>query len=175
VLWYLDREDGEALPARPPSPTIPNPGAPQAPETLEFAAAVNRVIDGDTIEVVLAGTEVRVRLIGVDAPETVTPDRPVECFGPEAAYFALLSLSNQTVALEADATQGDTDQFGRTLAYVWLPNGQMFNWLAVQAGYAREATFAEPYRYQASFRRAEAEARQAGRGLWDPAGCAAGG
>lgn len=124
------------------------------------AQLVERVVDGDTIIVQGVG---RVRLIGVDTPETVHPRRPVECFGKEASAFAKRLLEGQRARLEYD--QERTDRYGRTLAYVHLPNGTFANAEIVRQGYGHAYT-RFPFRYLEEFRRYEREARQGGRGLW---------
>ncbi|MCY4602166.1 MAG: thermonuclease family protein [Acidobacteria bacterium] len=124
------------------------------------AQLVERVVDGDTIIVQGVG---RVRLIGVDTPETVHPRRPVECFGKEASAFAKRLLEGQRARLEYD--QERTDRYGRTLAYVHLPNGTFANAEIVRQGYGHAYT-RFPFRYLDEFRRYEREARQQGRGLW---------
>ncbi|MCS6880773.1 MAG: thermonuclease family protein [Oscillochloridaceae bacterium] len=140
------------------------------PEGLPAGQVVN-VVDGDTVDVRINGQVERVRLIGIDTPESVDPRQPVECFGREASARAAELLAGQTVFLEADATQADRDQFGRLLRYLWLPDGRMANYELIDQGYAFEYTFAVPYRYQAQFKAAEARARAEGRGLWSPATC----
>lgn len=132
---------------------------------------VDRVVDGDTVKVVIDGDEVTVRMIGIDTPETVKPDSPVECFGPEASDFAKQTLAGATVTLELDASQGATDQYGRTLAYVWVeqPEGglRLFNLAAVAGGYAVARQYGPtPYAWKEQFQSAERQARQAGAGLW---------
>ncbi|HEX9370404.1 MAG TPA: thermonuclease family protein, partial [Roseiflexaceae bacterium] len=105
------------------------PGGPASiaqPEGLPSAAVVE-VIDGDTVDVRLNGAVVRIRLIGIDTPEVVDPRRPVECFGREASTRAHELLDGQTVALEADPSQDDRDRYGRSLRYLWLPDGRLFN------------------------------------------------
>ena len=75
----------------------------------------------------LDGEYVSVRLIGMNTPETVKPGSPVECFGPESSEFAKAALTGEPVTLEFDDSQGMTDQYDRTLAYVWreLPDGSL--------------------------------------------------
>ncbi|NWF79853.1 MAG: thermonuclease family protein [Chloroflexi bacterium] len=134
-------------------------------------AQVLAIIDGDTVDIELAGRRERVRLIGIDTPESVAPDRPVECFAHEAAAKAAELLAGQTVFLEEDLSQDSRDRYGRLLRYLWLPDGRMANYELVAQGYAFEYTFAQPYRYQAQFKAAETQARAPGRGLWSPATC----
>jgi micrococcal nuclease len=122
---------------------------------------VVRVVDGDTI--VLDHNE-KVRLIGVDTPETVHPAKPVERFGHEASAFTTRRLQGQDVRLAFD--QQRRDRFGRTLAYVCL-NGHLVNEEIIREGYGF-AYVKYPYNaaLMARFRAAEASARTAGRGLW---------
>ena len=126
-------------------------------------AHVERVIDGDTIVVTARGREERVRYIGVNAPESVKPDSPVEHFGPEASEYNKRLVAGREVCLEQDVS--DTDRFGRWLRYVYL--GDVFvNEKIVRDGYARSTTFPPDVKHQALLQAAEREARQAGRGLW---------
>ena len=130
------------------------------------AQVVERVVDGDTIIVRGVG---RVRLIGVDTPETVSPGRPVEFFGREASAFAKRLLEGRSVRLEYD--QNRTDRYGRTLAYVHLADGTFVNAEIIRRGYGHAYT-RFPFRYRDRFRRFEREARDAGRGLWNPSAAA---
>ncbi len=129
----------------------------------------------------------RVRLIGIDTPETVDPRRPVECFGKEASSAATSLLQGRTVRLEADSTQDDRDQYDRLLRYLWiddpaappptvngLPAGtpRLANFELIARGYAHEYTFRTPYKYRDLFRQAEVYARQYLIGLWAPDTCA---
>ena len=124
------------------------------------AQIVERVVDGDTIIVAGVG---RVRLIGVDTPESVDPRRPVQFFGREASAFAKRLLEGKRVRLEYDQLR--TDRYGRTLAYVWLPDGSMANAEIVRRGFGHAYT-RFPFRYLEQFRKLEREARLAGHGLW---------
>ncbi|MGH8978069.1 MAG: thermonuclease family protein [Acidimicrobiia bacterium] len=129
------------------------------------------VVDGDTLKVD-APDRITVRVIGIDTPETVDPRRPVECFGREATARAHELLDGEDVTLESDPTQGEVDRFGRTLAYVWLPDGRSLGETLIREGYAFEYTYDTPYKYQAEYDAAEAAARDAERGLWAPDACA---
>lgn len=119
-----------------------------------------RVIDGDTIE--LDGKE-KVRLIGVDTPETVDPRRPVGYFGREASAFTRSLVEKRRVRLEYDQTR--TDRFGRTLAYVYREDGLFVNLEIIRQGYGFAYT-KYPFREMERFRSAEREARTARRGQW---------
>ena len=126
-------------------------------------ATVERVVDGDTIEVSPAVDGVsEVRLIGVDTPETYGGTEP---FGAEASTFTKQALSGQRVALELDAEK--IDPYSRLLAYIYLPGGEMFNEMLVEEGYAQVATFPPNVRYTDRFLEAQRQAREANRGLWD--------
>lgn len=105
----------------------------------------------------------RVRLIGVDTPETVHPTRGEEPYGREASNFTKDQLTDQTVRLEFDVEE--RDKYGRLLAYVWLDE-QMFNETLLQEGYAQLATYPPNVKYVERFKTAQKEARQAERGLW---------
>lgn len=119
-----------------------------------------RVVDGDTI--VLDGRE-RVRLIGVDTPETKDPRKPVQYFGKQASLFTERLVEGRRVRLEYD--QAREDRYGRTLAYVFLQNGTFVNLEIVRRGYGHAYT-KYPFRRMNEFRRAESEARRLGLGLW---------
>jgi micrococcal nuclease len=141
------------------------------PKGSTVQGVVTRVVDGDTVHVNVDGRDVDVRLIGINTPETVKPNSPVECFGPEASAFAKDVLTGQRVTLEFDASQGMTDRYDRTLAYVWR-TGQsgapvLFNLESVAGGYAYERQYGPvAYAWRDQFRAAQQEARAAGRGLW---------
>jgi len=136
-------------------------------------ATVDRVVDGDTVIVLLAdgAARERVRLIGVDTPETVEPGAPVDCFGPEASAFTTTTLPvGATVWLEADDSQGDADRYDRLLRYVWTPGGTMLNEELVAQGYGREDTYDDAYRWRDAFLAAQATAERDGAGLWGACG-----
>lgn len=133
---------------------------------------VARVIDGNTVDVNLNGHVERIRLIGINTPETVDPRKPVQCFGHEASDHAKQILTGQKVALEADPATGDRDKYGRLLRYVWLADNISFNLAQISQGYAHEYTYdSTPYRYQAQYKAAERSAREQNIGLWSPNTC----
>jgi micrococcal nuclease len=129
-------------------------------------AVVQRVVDGDTIVVSIAGRDERVRLIGVDTPESVDPRTPVQCFGKEASNFTTQLLPPGTVVrLERDVEA--RDRFDRLLAYVYrVSDGLFVNFELVRAGYAQVLTIPPNVAYAEEFRVAAAAAREAGTGLW---------
>ena len=131
-------------------------------------ARVARVVDGDTVLVRVGGAERRVRLLGVDAPESVTPDRPVECYGPQAGAAArALMPRGVRVGLATDPSQGDEDRFGRLLAEVTVAGEAVtVNERLVRQGAAEVFHGDGRGRLQPVLRAAEREARSARRGLW---------
>ena len=137
---------------------------PEPAEKAPLAAGdhqVEYVYDGDTL---LLATGERVRLIGVDTPETVKRDHPVEPFGPEATAFTRAFVGDGPVRLEFDRER--LDRYGRRLAYVWVGQ-RMLNEELLRAGLAR---FEPQYHYSETqkrrFRLAQSEAQAAKRGLW---------
>ena len=132
---------------------------------------VVKVVDGDTIDIDMNGTIERLRLIGMNTPETVDPRRPVECFGADASKKAKELLVGKKVKIVNDGTQGNRDKYGRLLRYVFLEDGTFFNLWMIQNGYAHEYTYAVPYAYQADFKQAEVYARENNLGLWDIGVC----
>lgn len=132
---------------------------------------VVKVVDGDTIDVFIDNKTERLRLIGIDTPETVDPRKSVQCFGKEASNKAKEMLLGQFVSLESDDTQGERDKYKRLLRYVFLPDGNNFNLYMISEGYAHEYTYDQPYKYQAEFKQAEVDARENSRGLWNSAAC----
>lgn len=135
------------------------------------AVQVIRVVDGDTVDVRIDGQSVRLRLIGIDTPESVDPRKPVQCYGIEASNYTKSLLLNQTVYLERDATQGEYDIYGRLLVYIWIDNTTLFNQRIIADGYAFEYTYRTPYRYQSMFKAAQQTARSTTAGLWSPTTC----
>ena len=126
---------------------------------------VVRVVDGDTI--VLSSGE-KVRLIGVDSPETVHPKKTVECYGEEAKEFTRSTVAGQKVRLvldDANSVRRHKDRYGRILGYVYLQSGLMLNAELIRRGFAHAYTLS-PFRYLIEFYRLEQEARSRGVGLW---------
>ena len=143
----------------------------QSEQIDEDGYKVVKVVDGDTLDVDIDGRKERLRLIGIDTPETVDPRKSVQCFGKEASSKAKEMLLGQFVSLESDDTQGERDKYKRLLRYVFLPDGTNFNLYMISEGYAHEYTYDQPYKYQAEFKQAEATARENSKGLWNPTVC----
>ncbi len=122
---------------------------------------VSRTIDGDTIR--LSNGE-RVRLIGVDTPETKHPRKPVQCFGKEASAFTRKMVQKRYITLEFDWQL--RDRYGRLLAYVYRSSDKFFlNYQLVRQGYGFAYT-RYPFKYMKKFVAAERYARQHKLGLW---------
>jgi micrococcal nuclease len=140
---------------------------PAAAEPRSAVAKVSRAVDGDTIEVLLDGRREDVRYIGVDTPETVKPDTPVQCFGPQASAFNHGLVEGRRVRLVFGVERRDV--YGRLLAYVYL--GERFvNAELVRRGLARTLTIAPNDRFAVRFERLQMRAARAGRGLWGACG-----
>ena len=126
---------------------------------------VVRVVDGDTI--VVSPNE-KVRLIGVDTPETVHPNKTVACFGKEAKQFTRDAVEGKTIRLVLDKVNSKRrhkDRYGRTLAYAYLADGTMLNAELIRQGYAHAYT-RFPFHYLVEFRQIERAARTEALGLW---------
>ena len=136
---------------------------------------VEYVVDGDTVDIEIGGTEERVRLIGINTPETHVEDGPPDCFGPEATEFTRSLLPQGTeVRLVRDVV--GRDDYGRLLAYVYLPAAAgaapiLVNAELVGRGLARTLTIAPNDALAPLFDRLAARAGRHGLGLWGGASC----
>ena len=131
-------------------------------------AVVRRVVDGDTLITRIDGADERVRMLGVDAPESVAENRPIECYGPQASARTKALLPKGTrVTLATDPTQGDRDQYGRLLAEVTAAGATItVNEQLIADGYAEVFRGDGRGRLQPRLRAAERSARDHHRGLW---------
>jgi micrococcal nuclease len=133
---------------------------------------VIKIVDGDTIDVLIENQEVRIRLLGINSPESVDPRRPVECFGKEASLYLKKLLENQVVTLVSDKNKPDQDEFGRLLRYVYRSDGLFINEAMIKNGYAYEYTYHdERYQFQNDFKNLEKSAQYSGSGLWGKDTC----
>jgi micrococcal nuclease len=132
-------------------------------EPREAVAYVIRAVDGDTIEVRVAGRDEYVRYIGVDTPETVKPGTPVQCFGPRAHRFDSRLVTHRRVRLVFGVEPHDI--YGRLLAYVHLGH-RFVNAELVRRGLARTLTIPPNDRFADLFNRLQKRASSRGRGLW---------
>lgn len=124
-------------------------------------AVVTQVVDGDTLDVRLAGGKrERVRLIGIDAAERGA------CFADQSAARARQLALSKPVVLRGDRTQDTRDRYGRLLAYVWLPGGRDLGYQLVAGGYARVYVYRTPFQRLGAYRTAEGRAKIATAGAW---------
>jgi micrococcal nuclease len=139
-------------------------------DVVVTTAEVLRVVDGDTIDIRddVRG-RLRIRVLGIDTPETKKPGYGVGCWGPEATEFAQSTMLGQRVALQPDPAQDRTDRYGRTLAYLVRADGFDYSVEAARAGTAKSYVYGGiPVSRYGDIEAAEAEARDATRGLWGP-------
>lgn len=134
------------------------------------AATVVQTVDGDTIDVDVAGTRERVRLIGIDTPETKHPTEPVECFGPEASdHLSGLLPPGTEIRLERDVEA--RDRYDRLLAYVYRAEDGLFvNLSQAEGGFADTLTFPPNVAHTEQIVAAVSAARAGGAGLWSACG-----
>ena len=133
---------------------------------------VVKVVDGDTIDLMINSKKERARLIGIDTPETVDPRKKVECFGLEASERAKEILNEKEVYIERDPSQSDRDRYGRLLRYIYLEDGTNVNKKMIEEGFAYEYTYDLPYKYQNEFKEAQERAIEKRAGLWADSVCA---
>jgi micrococcal nuclease len=133
-------------------------------------AFVLKVVDGDTVDIRDDNRgRLRIRLLGIDTPETKKPGYTVGCWGPEASEFPQSTLLGQRVAFITDPTQGMYDRYGRTLAYLDKADGWDYSIEAARVGAAHSYVYHNnPAERADQIAAAEQEAKTAGRGLWGP-------
>lgn len=136
-------------------------GAPAGP--AEATALVTRVVDGDTVEARIDGALEDIRYIGVDTPETVKPDTPVQCFGPRASAFNHRLVEGRRVRFVFGTERRDI--YGRLLAYAYL-GPRFVNAELLRRGLARTLAIPPNTRFASRFSRLESGAARDGVGLW---------
>lgn len=141
-----------------------------SPAASAGSGVVLRVVDGDTLVVDVEGADERVRLIGVDTPESVALERPVQCYGAEAsAELARLVPIGTEVRLERDEVA--RDQYGRLLAYLYRSADDLLvNLTLIEGGFADAVTYGDNEALYDVFTAAEARARADEVGLWGACG-----
>lgn len=133
-------------------------------------ATVVDIVDGDTLVADVGGRHERVRLLGIDTPESVAPNRPVQCFGEEASQQlkALLPPGSDITLIRDHEVR---DRYDRLLAYVVRTSDDLFvNLDLIAQGFAAVLIYEPNVHYEAVFRDAERAASQAGAGLWGVCG-----
>lgn len=126
---------------------------------------VTEIHDGDTISIDMEGQVERIRMIGVDTPETQDPRKNVQCFGKAASQFTKDLIGNNPVRLEADDLSTNRDRYDRLLRYVYIPDGRHVNAEIIKNGYGFAYTNF-PLTKSDEFKAHEAAARELGAGLW---------
>lgn len=142
---------------------------------LAANAEALRVVDGDTLVVKLDGEEGewKIRMLGINTPESVDPRRPVECFGKEASEKLARIMEVKRIRLEPDPQADERDKYGRLLRNVWLEDGTDVNALMVREGYAYAyLSFPLDRQRKAELKKLETEAKVSGVGLWATSTCA---
>ena len=135
-----------------------------SPQTKTTSAKVTGVTDGDTLYVLMNDRKEKVRLIGIDTPESVHRDHEKNTReGIIASKYTRQHLAGQQVELEFDAQE--RDKYGRLLAYVWVGD-TLFNNQLLEEGYAQIATYPPNVRYVDQFKETEKIARENQRGFW---------
>lgn len=140
--------------------TTPNQ-TPAPPGTYRIV----RFDDGDTIVVDMAGTEEKVRFIGVDTPEVHDPRKAVQCFGKAASEHTKSLIGSGPVKLETDPLSSNRDRYNRLLRYVYLSDGTLVNQAIIEQGYGF-AYLSFPFTKSDAFAEAQTTAREQNRGLW---------
>ena len=140
--------------------STPPSRAPTEATALTPNATLVKVVDGDTVVVIVNGRKERVRLIGIDTPETKKPNTPVQCFGPEASAFTAALLPKGT-ALYLERDVEPRDPYDRLLAYVYLADGTFVNLEIARQGYAHVLTIAPNIAHTSEFVHAADDARAA--------------
>jgi micrococcal nuclease len=126
---------------------------------------VSDFADGDTITVDMNGTQEKIRMIGVDTPETHDPRKAVQCFGQAASDFTKNLIGTNPVRLEADPLGSNRDRYDRLLRYVYLPDGRLVQAEIIKQGYGFAYT-SFPFGKSDEFKQYEKEARETSKGLW---------
>jgi micrococcal nuclease len=127
--------------------------------------SVAHFVDGDTIAVNMNGRVEKVRLVGVDTPETHKPNTPVQCYGPAAAAYTKNTIGSQKVRLVSDSKSTDRDRYDRLLRYIYLSDGHLLNEELIKGGYGFYYPYF-PFSKSTEFAAAQSAARAAHRGLW---------
>jgi micrococcal nuclease len=159
VVFALLAAGGGGLLSRDSGPAEQGPGQ-------RLDGQVTKIVDGDTIHVLIGGRREKIRYIGVDTPETHKPGTPVQCYGRAASAFNARLVAGRRVELRTDAEA--RDRYGRLLAYVYRrPDGLFVNAELVRRGFATILTIPPNVAHAEEFLALQRAARQAGRGLWD--------
>lgn len=150
-------------------PAAHSPAAPvPLPPGTYVAAVVTEVVDGDTLHVSVGGGPDKVRVIGIDTPETNRPATPLECFALAATGAAKTLLPRGSeIRLQLDPTQAKRDRFDRLLAHVFLADGHLFSEVMIEEGFGVHYVYeGVPSIYADRLAAVQERARNSGAGLW---------
>jgi len=129
---------------------------------------VTRVVDGDTIHT----DKYKIRIIGLDAPETNHSNKSMQCFSKEATAEMKRLVGDEMVYLRPDPSQSSTDKYGRYLFYVYLEDGRNVAYEMIKQGFAHEYTYnSNPHKWQKQFKEAQKHASDNNLGLWAKNAC----
>lgn len=159
VTYYLQSHPAAQPPAQQPAAQVADI---QQPGYYQ----VTSVADGDTIEVDMSGKKEKIRLIGVDTPESVKPNSAVQCYAREASGFTKKNLSGQSVRLEADPEGDNRDRYDRLLRYVYAQDGTLWNQKLITDGYGF-AYLSFAFSKSDDFAAAQETAKASKLGLWN--------
>lgn len=155
----------EASPVKTETVTTQAPSPTTSSQNLNRTEArVVAIIDGDTIDVNIAGEIKRLRYIGIDTPESVDPRTTLQCFGKESTAKNRELVENKIVTLEKDVSE--TDRYGRLLRYVYVGN-VFINEALVSQGFAHASSYPPDIKHQNILDAAEKAARNSNKGLWN--------
>ena len=167
LIWF-GRQGDNTLPGQTPTPKpiqISEATVSAVAGVEDQLVLVTEVIDGDTVELEDGN---RVRLLGIDTPETKDPRKSVECFGKEASNETKELLEGKRVLLQKDVSE--TDKYERLLRYIFLPleDGRVLfiNDYLIREGFAKALNYPPDVKYNDQLRQAETEAKRLGKGLW---------
>lgn len=127
--------------------------------------AVTTFTDGDTFTVDMNGSPEKIRMIGVDTPETNDPRKDVQCYGKAASNFTKKLIGTNKVRLGSDPTNANRDRYNRLLRYVYLTDGTLVNAEIIKQGYGFAYTFF-PFSKIEDFKLYQKQAEEAKKGLW---------
>lgn len=146
----------------------------RATSSVSTNAFIVRAVDGDTLVAKIDGEtkESRIRLLGINTPETVDPRKTVECFGHEASAHMHAMIDGKRVLLKGDPQADERDKYDRLLRNVFLEDGTDVNAAMVRDGYAYAyLSFPLSPERKRELKRLQDDAQAAGRGLWSPETC----
>ena len=134
--------------------------------TEKIEVTLADTVDGDTAKFIMNGKEITVRFLGIDTPETVKPNTPVQPFGKEASDFTKNKLTNASkIEIEFDENSDQKDKYDRYLAWVWV-DGELIQNLIIKEGLAKTYMLQNNYKYAGILQTSEYEAQNSKIGIW---------